>query len=112
MSNPEYVRNLEDVKVGDKFFVRSTRWGYGVEYDAVECTAITPKQCTIGTSKWRKDDARCLGDPYQRLYAYTEELIEEMCKIKRKRRVYNFDYRTLSDDQCERIYTIIMEAKP
>lgn len=79
-------------------------------YRIVECESMTDKQCTIGGTKYRKSDGRCIGGDGS-IELYDDALWKAGQKFLRRKKVENFRYAELTDEQCERIYKIILEPK-
>jgi len=105
--------DLTNVKIGDKFMrPQSYGWGRGAAYyEIVQCESVSEKQCVIGGYKYRKSNGACIGNNVATMQ-YDKALYEEGQKFLRRKKVETFNYCTLSNEQCERIYKIIMEAKP
>jgi hypothetical protein len=103
----ERVKDLTEVKVGDKFILYA-KYGWKETYPVVvTCDSETKKQCVIGEVWYWKASARPIGGYTKTLYEFTEEAVEVGRKFLRRKFVEEFDYRALADDQCERIYSIL-----
>jgi hypothetical protein len=105
--------DLTNIKIGDKFMRgQSYGWGRGDDYyKIVECESMTEKQCVIGGNKYRKSDGMCIGGQVP-IMNYDDVLWKKGQKFLRRKKVEDFKYHTLTEEQCERIYKIIMEPKP
>lgn len=83
----ERIKNLDDVKPGDKFFIYRQ---YSQNLDVVECSHATPTRCTIGGRQYTKKDACGYGGgnyySIPHLYPYCDEgkkLYAEQLKRKK-----------------------------
>lgn len=104
--------DLTNIKIGDKF-MRGHSYGCsrGDDYHRiVECESMTDKQCTIGGQKYRKKDGMPIGHNAS-IKLYDDALWKAGQKFLRRKKVEDFKYSTLTDEQCERIFRIIMEKK-
>lgn len=103
----ETVKTLEGVKVGDKFMVYSNHgWVRDAYLKTVICEKVTNKQCVVGGQTYRIADAKAFGSG-DALYPYTAESVAASNKFLRRKKVENFNYQTIDDEQAEAIYKII-----
>lgn len=112
MNQPQYVRSLENVKVGDLFMVYRNHGWRKFYLAAVQCESVTEKQCVIAGKKVRKSDARVLGDGGYgaSIYIYDEELLgkDKIALMASNARYYlrnTDDWEKLSDDKVLAIAT-------
>lgn len=104
------VENLNDVKVGDIFYIS----GYGRStYEKVTCKSVSLKQAVIGDMKYKKEGARPLGRQQRynfrsyTLYHPTEELLRRVELFNARHKLSSIKWDDVSDDKILAIIKIL-----
>lgn len=116
--NDGYIRNLEGVAVGDEFMIWEGRWDSKLV--KVTCSRVTPKQCQIGSNKYRIADARGLGGDSWHFVPSLMPVDERELEKDREKHEVNamrsklggLNWKNVDDGPVRAIYNIVWGVSP
>lgn len=102
----EAIRDLTNVKVGDKFMVERDYGFRGHYYVLAACTKVTPTQIEVDGDRYRKKDGKMVGG-YNYLYVPDSKVLALGQAYIKARWFENMNWNSFTDQQKAEMYDIV-----